>query len=164
MRSLKFGSPAKIAMALLFSLPLSTAALAESGTPFALLAGSWHGGGAIRYNDGSNERLSCNAKYSSKSGGSELALVIRCQSASNKIDMKSDLSYEGGRLSGHWSEKNFGLEGDLAGNSGASKFSMQISGQLQGTMSVSVSGATHNVNISTNGPGFKSVSIAFSKG
>ena len=48
----------------------------------------------------------------------ELTLTIRCQSPSNKIDMKSDISYEGGRLSGHWSERNFGLEGDVEWQSG----------------------------------------------
>ena len=150
-------------MALLFTLPVSTAALAESATPFSQLAGSWHGGGQVKYNDGSNERLSCRGTYSQKSGGNELTLTIRCQSPSNKIDMKSDISYEGGRLSGHWSERNFGLEGDVDGSSAANRFTVRISGQLQGSMTVSVTGATHHVSISTGGPGFKSVSIAFSQ-
>ncbi len=164
MRTMNLGMPARFAMALLFALPVSTAALAEGATPFAQLAGSWHGGGQVKYNDGSNERLSCRGSYSQKSGGSELTLTIRCQSPSNKIDMKSDISSEGGRLSGHWSERNFGLEGDVDGSAGTNKFTVRISGQLQGSMTVSVSGSTHNVSISTGGPGFKSVSIAFSRG
>ena len=32
--------------------------------------------------------------------------------------MKSNISNEGGRLSGTWSEKNFGLEGDIDGSLG----------------------------------------------
>ncbi len=164
MRSLKLGVPAKIAIALMFALPVSTVALAESATPFSQLAGSWHGGGSVRYSDGSNEHLSCRGNYNSKSGGSELTLIIRCQSPSNKIDMKSEVAYEGGRVTGHWSEKTFGLEGDFSGNASPNKFSVQISGQLQGAMTVSVNGANHQVSISTNGPGFKSVSIAFSRG
>lgn len=164
MRILNLGMPACFAIALLCSLPVSNAAFAQAATPFSQLAGNWHGGGSVKYNDGSNEHLSCRGTYSQKSGGTELTLTIRCQSPSNKIDMKSNISYEGGRLSGHWSERNFGLEGDVAGSSNASKFSVQISGQLQGSMTVAVNGASHNVSISTAGPGFKSVSIAFSKG
>jgi hypothetical protein len=162
MRSLKLGVPAKIAIALMFALPLPAAA--ENSTPFSQLAGSWHGGGSVRYNDGSNEHLTCRGTYNSKSGGSELTLVIRCQSPSNKIDMKSEVAFEGGRVTGHWSEKTFGLEGDFNGSASPNKFSVQISGQLQGAMTVSVNGAQQQVSISTNGPGFKSVSIAFSRG
>ncbi len=164
MRILKFSRTAPIALAALFTLPLSATVMAESATPFAQLSGSWHGGGQVKYSDGSNERLSCRGNYSQKSGGTELTLAIRCQSPSNKIDMKSNISYEGGRLSGHWSERNFGLEGDVDGRSAPNKFSVRISGQLQGSMTVSVTGATHKVSIATSGPGFKNVSISFSKG
>jgi hypothetical protein len=164
MRTLKLGRFAQFAIALLFVLPFPAAVMAQSATPFSQLAGSWHGGGSVKYSDGSNERLSCRGNYSQKSAGAELTLAIRCQSPSNKIDMKSNISYEGGRLSGHWSEKNFGLEGDVDGSSGANKFTVRISGQLQGSMTVAVNGASHSVTISTAGPGFKAVSISFSKG
>jgi hypothetical protein len=128
------------------------------------LAGSWHGAGQVRLTDGHSERLSCRGTYSQKSQGTELWLAIRCQSENNKIDMKSNISYEGGSLSGHWSERNFGLEGDVNGRAAANKFTVQISGQLQGSMSVSVSGSSHQVHISSGGPGFTSVSITFSRG
>ena len=164
MRISNLGMPASFAIALLCTVPVSTAAFAQAATPFTQLAGSWHGGGQVKYSDGSNEHLSCRGNYSQKSGGTELTLTIRCQSPSNKIDMKSNISYEGGRLNGHWSERNFGLEGDVNGSSAPNRFSVQISGQLQGSMSVSVNGASHNVSISTSGPGFKSVSISFSRG
>ena len=164
MRPLNLGAPVRFATVLLFTFAVSTTALAQSGTPFSQLAGSWHGGGSVKYSDGSNEHLTCRGNYSQKSAGAELTLAIRCQSPSNKIDMKSNISYEGSRLSGHWSEKNFGLEGDVDGSLGANRFTVRISGQLQGSMTVSVNGASHSVNISTAGPGFKAVSISFSKG
>ena len=83
---------------------------------------------------------------------------------SDKIDVKSNISYEGSSLSGHWSEQNFGLEGDLGGQSAANKFTAQIQGQPQGSMTVSVTGASHQVHISNHGPGFSTVSISFSRG
>jgi hypothetical protein len=78
--------------------------------------------------------------------------------------MTSNVEDAGGRLSGHWQERNFGLEGDVNGAANASKMNLQISGQLQASMTITLSGASHNVSISSGGPGFKSVSISFSRG
>ncbi len=164
MHTLKLPKPAKFAVALLFILAIPSVVLAQGATPFSQLAGSWHGSGQVRLTDGHAERLSCRGTYSQKSGGTELSLAIRCQSENNKIDMKSNITYEGGSLSGHWSERNFGLEGEVNGKSAANKFTVQISGQLQGSMTVAVTGASHQVHISSGGPGFSSVSIAFSRG
>lgn len=142
-----------------------TAVLAQAATPFSQLAGNWHGSGQVRLTGGGSERLSCRGSYIQRSGGAELSLVIRCQSANNKIDMKSNLSYEGGQVSGHWEERNFGLEGDASGRASANKISLRISGQLQASMVVSVNGSSsHQVSISSGGPGFTNVSISFSRG
>jgi hypothetical protein len=156
--------PARVACVLFCAIGANSAVLAQATTPFSQLAGSWHGSGQVKLTDGHSERLSCRGSYSQKSGGSELTLAIRCQSENNKIDMKSGITDEGGRLSGHWEERTYGLEGDVSGQSAANKLSLRISGQLQGAMTVTVSGATHHVNISSGGPGFTSVSIAFSRG
>jgi hypothetical protein len=141
------------------------AALAQgAATPFTQLGGSWHGSGTVRLAQGGSERLTCRGSYTPKSGGSELALTIRCQSENSNIEMKSSLSYEGGRVSGNWQERNFGLEGEVSGAANPSKLSLRISGQIQGSMVISVSGSAHQVRIYTGGPGFKSVAINFTRG
>jgi hypothetical protein len=142
----------------------ATAAFAQAANPFTQLAGSWRGSGVVRLLDGRSERLSCRGTYAEKAGGSQLSLSIRCQSENNKIDMRSSLSYENGGVAGHWEERNFGLEGDVMGSAAAASLRLQISGQLQGSMAVSVSGSSHRVTVTTAGPGFKSVSITFSRG
>jgi hypothetical protein len=139
------------------------ASLAEEGAVFSQLAGTWKGSGQVRLLDGRSERLSCRGYYTQK-GGLELTLAIRCQSDANKIEMRGTLANKGGRLSGHWEERNFNAEGDLSGAASANKISLRISGQVTGSMTVSVSGATHQVGISTGGVGFKGVSITFSRG
>jgi hypothetical protein len=133
-------------------------------TPFTQLAGTWKGSGQIRMADGRSERLSCRGYYTQKAGGSELTLAIRCQSDANKIEMRGNIASAGGRVSGHWEERNFNAEGDLSGTVSANKISLRITGQVTGSMSVSVSGATHQVAITTGGVGFKGVSITFSRG
>ncbi len=160
----KLRKPIQIAIAVLCTVAVPSAVLAQAATPFIQLAGNWHGSGQVRLTDGSSERLSCRGSYSQKSGGTELSLSIRCQSANSKIDMKSGLSYEDGRVSGHWEERSFGLEGEANGSASANKLSLRISGQLQASMSVTMSGSTHHVSIASRGPGFTNVSIAFSRG
>jgi hypothetical protein len=142
----------------------SSLVFAEDGTPFSQLSGTWKGSGQVRYADGRNERLSCRGYYTQKGGGSELTLAIRCQSDANKIEMRGVVAYKGGRVSGHWEERTFNAEGELSGSASANKLALQIGGQVKGTMSVSVSGGTHQVAISTGGVGFKGVSITFSRG
>ncbi len=164
MRHVKLRKYISLSAALLCAFSNSSAVLAQAPSPFSQLAGSWHGSGQVRLTDGHSERVTCRGTYSSRSGGAELSLSIRCQSENHKIDMKSGLSYEGGRVSGHWQEKIFGLEGDVNGRAAANRLSLQISGQLQASMTISVNGASQQVSISTQGPGFKSVSIAFSRG
>ncbi|MGO9544419.1 MAG: hypothetical protein ACLPPF_06450 [Rhodomicrobium sp.] len=161
---LKLRKPVQIAGAALCIVAAPAAVFAQAATPFSQLAGTWHGSGQVRLTDGSSERLSCRGSYAQKSGGTELSLSIRCQSTNAKIDMKSGLSYEGGRVSGHWEERSFGLEGEANGSASANKISLRISGQLQASMSVTLTGSTHHVSISSRGPGFTNVSIAFSRG
>jgi len=157
-------NPAKIAFAALFASIAPAAVHAQgAATPFSQLAGNWHGSGQVRLTDGHSERLSCRGSYKQRSAA-DLVLTIRCQSDNNKIDMTSSVSDDGGRLSGHWQERNFGLEGDVDGAVNATKMSLRISGQLQASMTIMLSGASHTVNISSGGPGFKNVSISFSRG
>jgi hypothetical protein len=164
MQALQPASFARIVIAALSTASIASTAFAQGTNPFAQLAGSWRGSGQVRLVDGRSERLSCRGTYAQKAGGSELSLSIRCQSENNKIDMRSSLTYEGGRVSGHWQERNFGLEGEVNGSAAASRLSLQLRGQLVGSMSVSMSGATHQVSVTTAGPGFRSVSITFSRG
>src|SRR6185312_6811753 len=67
--------------------------------PYATLLGSWGGTGEIRLDQNRKERIKCNAYYTG--GGVQLGLAIRCQSESYKIEIRSKLSYSGGRLTGN---------------------------------------------------------------
>ena len=84
--------------ALIFLVPAGPSKANPS--PFATLLGSWGGSGEIRLDKGRKERIKCNAYYTG--GGSDLGLAIRCQSDNYKIEIRSKLSYSGGRLSGNW--------------------------------------------------------------
>ncbi len=163
MLMLSLRKAAQVFVLIFFASIVAPRAFAQA-TPFAQLAGSWHGAGQVRLEDGQSERLSCRGYYIQKSGGSELSLAIRCQSENNKIEMRSGLNYANGSIRGHWEERTYNAEGTISGSATANKLSLRIAGQVQGSMTVLVGGSSHQVNISTAGPGFKGVSITFTRG
>jgi hypothetical protein len=130
-------------------------------SPFDTLLGSWGGAGEIQLDKGQRERIKCSAYYTG--GGAQLGLAIRCASDSYKIEIRSKLSYSGGRLSGSWEERNFNAQGNAAGTATPTKISLSISGAVSGTMLVSYTQSRQSVSIATHGVALKSVSITLSR-
>src|SRR5690606_25723094 len=88
---------------------------AEAASPFKTLQGSWSGTGQIQFEGGQSERLRCNAYYTNSGGGDVLGLAIRCASASNKIEVRGRLNYNGGTVTGTWEERTFNASGTATG-------------------------------------------------
>ena len=124
--------------ALIFLVP---AGPAKSDTsPFNTLLGSWGGTGEISLDKGRKERIKCNAYYTG--GGSELGMAIRCQSDNYKIEIRSKLSYSGGRLSGNWEERTFNASGAASGTASPNKITLSIKGGVSANMLVSYTKTT----------------------
>ena len=130
-------------------------------SPFDTLLGSWGGSGQIRLDKGRTERIKCNAYYTG--GGSQLGLAIRCQSDSYKIEIRSKLSYSGGRLSGNWEERTFNASGSASGSATDSSIKLAITGPVTGSMNVSFSKSRQSVSISTSGTALQGVSITLAR-
>jgi hypothetical protein len=130
-------------------------------SPFDTLLGSWGGTGEIRLDKGRRERIKCNAYYTG--GGSELGMAIRCQSDSYKIEIRSKLSYSGGRLSGNWEERTFNASGNASGTASPSSIKLSISGAVSGTMNVSYTKTRQSVSIATQGVALQGVSISLGR-
>src|SRR6476659_3278268 len=122
---------------------------AGDGNPFDTLLGSWRGNGQLALTDGKTERLKCNAYYTG--GGAQLGMAIRCQSETANVEIRSKLSQSGGRITGTWEERTYNAEGSATGQATSDKMSLQISGGVTGTMSVSHSGSRQSVAIATQG-------------
>jgi hypothetical protein len=139
------------------------AALAKEPGPFASLSGSWSGGGQMRFENGSSERISCRAYYTPRDGGSALSLAIRCASKDNKIELRANLQSNGGRVSGDWEERTFNAGGSATGRASGGSLTLAIAGSVAGSMQVSTSGNRQNVSISTSGVALRGVSMSLSK-
>jgi hypothetical protein len=125
---------------------------AQSGAPFAGFDGAWSGTGTVTLSDGSNEHIHCKADYKVNSTGLELKQNLHCASDSYKFDLSSDVTSNGDRISGNWSEASRNINGFLQGTAGG--------GQID--VFVEASGFAANLTLRTNG-NKQSVSIS-SKG
>jgi len=146
---------------LVLALLLPVGASRANASPFDTLLGSWGGTGEIRLDKGRRERIKCNAYYTG--GGSQLGLAIRCNSDSYKIEIRSKLSYSGGRLSGNWEERTFNATGSASGSATPSRISLSIRGGVTGTMVVSYTKSRQSVSISTQGIALQGVSITLGR-
>src|SRR5260221_12085092 len=104
-----------VGAALLLSVQASHA---QSG-PFAGFDGSWAGNGTVSLSDGTTERIRCKADYKVNGSGLGLKQSLHCASDSYKFDLSSDVTSQGDRISGNWSEASRNIFGNLQGTAGA---------------------------------------------
>lgn len=140
---------------------IATVASQAKASPFDALLGSWGGTGEVRLDQGRKERIKCNAYYTG--GGAQLGLAIRCQSESYKIEIRSKLSYSGGRLSGNWEERTFNASGTASGSATDSAIRLLITGPVTGSMNVNFTKSRQSVSITTRGTALQGVSITLGR-
>jgi hypothetical protein len=117
-----------------------SAAHAQSG-PFTGFSGAWSGNGTVALSDGTTERIRCKADYKVDGTGLALKQNLRCASDSYKFDLTSDVTSQGDRISGSWSEASRNVNGYLQGTAGG--------GQID--VFVEASGFAANLTLRTNG-------------
>jgi hypothetical protein len=114
---------------------------AQSSGPFAGFDGAWTGTGTVSLSDGSTERIRCKAQYKVSTTGTGLKQNLECASDSYKFDLTSDVTSQGDRISGTWSEATRKVFGNLDGTAGA--------GQIE--VFVQANGFAANLTLRTNG-------------
>src|ERR1700734_4058232 len=102
-----------------------TAGHAQSG-PFAGFNGAWSGNGTVALSDGTTERIRCKADYKVDGSGMALKQNLRCASDSYKFDLSSDVTSQGDRISGNWSETNRNVSGSLQGTAGGGRIDVFV--------------------------------------
>lgn len=148
--------------ALAVPVALVTLATPSMADPtFDTLLGSWGGSGTYKLQDGTSEKLKCDAYYTG--GGSQLGIAVRCSGQANKIEMRSKLSSNGGALSGSWEERTYNASGDVTGKLTEQSIKLAISGGVGGSMTISYDKSKQSVAIATQGIPLKSVTVSLSR-
>jgi hypothetical protein len=110
-------------------LAIGTRPAAAAAGPFAALAGSWSGEGTVMVSNGANERIRCRATYHVDDQGRGVDLNLRCASDSYNFNLLSTVRYEGGALSGSWSETTRNASGSLSGRASGREILVSARGQ-----------------------------------
>ena len=154
---------AALAATLLAAAPQD--AWSAEARPFSALFGSWSGEGRITKADGPTERIRCRANYE-PSGGAQISLRLDCTSESYKFDLSSNVTYEGGRISGSWSESSRGVGGNISGRSNPNGSQVQANAQsaaFSANISLTTRGARQSVQIVSPGSDVREVSISLDR-
>ena len=129
----------------------ATAGHAQSG-PFAGFNGTWSGNGTVSLSDGSTERIRCKADYKVDGSGTGLKQSLRCASDSYKFDLSSEVTSQGDRISGNWSEASRNVFGNLQGTAGGGQIDVFVEAAgFAASLTLRTSGNRQTVQISSKG-------------
>ncbi len=103
----------------------TAAAYAQSGGPYAGMAGNWHGGGTVTLDDGSRERLRCRASY--QVAGINMTMALTCASDAYKFILGANIVDDRGQVTGSWTESSRNISGSLQGRGGGGNFQVVAS-------------------------------------
>jgi hypothetical protein len=134
------------------ALVLSVSAGHAQARPFAGFDGTWSGNGTVSLSDGSTERLRCRADYKVDSTGLALKQTLRCASDSYKFDLSSDVTSQGDRVSGQWTETNRNIFGSLQGTAGSGRIDVTVEAPgFTASLTLRANGNKQTVQISSKG-------------
>src|SRR3954447_13638674 len=158
-----FGHSIKLA-GIAAALMLSVAAADAQSGPFAGFDGSWSGNGTVSLSDGSTERIRCKADYKVNGNGLGLKQNLHCASDSYKFDLSSDVTSNGDRISGNWSERTRNIFGNLQGTAGGGQIDVFVEASgFAANLTLTTRGNRQTVSISSKGE-IKGVNITMTKG
>jgi hypothetical protein len=151
---------ASIGAAMIFSV---SAGHAQSG-PFAGFDVTWSGNGTVALSDGTTERLRCKADYKVNGSGLGLKQNLHCASDSYKFDLSSEVTSNGDRISGNWSERSRNIFGNLQGTAGGGQIDVFVEASgFAANLTLRTTGNKQTVQISSKGE-IRGVSITMTKG
>ena len=144
------------------ALMLSVSAGHAQSGPFAGFDGNWAGNGTVALSDGTIERIRCKADY--KVSGLNLRQNLHCASDSYKFDLSSDVTSNGDRISGNWSEKSRNIFGNLQGTAGGGQIEVFVEAAgFAANLTLRTTGTKQTVQISSKGE-IRGVTITMAKG
>lgn len=156
---------AQAGLLLLASLCLpGSATQAAPVSPFAAMAGSWSGGGVLTTTDGGQQQLRCRATYDVAGTGAEARINLKCASESYTFDLASEVRYQGGAISGSWSEASRNASGSLSGRAAGDHIEAAARGEnFSANLSLTTRGSRQSVSIRPEGTNVSEVSLALSR-
>ena len=152
---------AGVGAALLLSVSVGST---QASGPFAGFDGSWSGAGSVTLSNGTTEHIRCKADYKVNGTGMGLKQALHCASDSYKFDLTSDVTSNGDRISGNWSEASRNIFGNLQGTAGNGTIEVFVEANgFAANLTLKTNGTKQTVQISSKGE-IRGVNITMVKG
>jgi hypothetical protein len=92
-------------------------ATSQPANPLAKFGGNWTGNGLIYLSNGTKERIRCRGGFTLSDilNISSLKMDLLCAGDSYNFELSSDLRHNSGVVSGTWTEKRRGFNGEIMG-------------------------------------------------
>lgn len=121
---------------------------APPADPFAHLMGRWVGDAVITTSSGPSQ-FKCIVTYLPRKDGPGMRQNLRCDNGANfKLQAATDLSVEGGKVTGRWKDPINEIEGTVAGKVTAAGFEVDLAGTyFQAKMAVAGQGCAQQVTV-----------------
>ena len=159
-----FAQPRRLTLAAVAFFMVTLAAptsFAQSGGPYAGMAGNWSGGGTVTLDDGSNERIRCRAAY--QVSGPNMTMSLTCASDAYKFGLGANVVDQGGNIVGSWTETTRGVTGSLSGRGvGGTIQVTAVTAGFNANISLKTAGNKQTVSIRADSQ-FKAANISLSK-
>ena len=156
--------PLRVLFFLVCGLPVQSQAQSTSSGPFAGFAGSWSGSGTVALSNGTTERLRCQATYAVASAGTSLRQNLRCASDSYTFELRTDITAEGGRVSGVCAESMRNMQGRISGRVSAGRIDAIAEGPgFSAGIAMAPQGARQAVSIRSQGTELSQVSVTMTR-
>lgn len=138
---------------------------AGDDAPFAPLIGWWKGEGRLGFQEGQTESVTCRATYGTGDNANSLEQNVRCASSSGKVEIKSTIINDGGKLSGTWTERVYNLVGDLNGAITERGYRVSVIGSdLSAEMEIIAKNGMQIIEIKFNGNTLRGLTLVLKKG
>jgi hypothetical protein len=116
--------------------------------PLARLAGRWVGNAVMTTSSGP-ANFKCIVTYLPRKDGPGMQQNLRCDNGANfKLHAATDLTVEGGKVTGRWKDKINEIEGSVSGNVTPEGFEVDLGGEFfQAKMAVAGQGCDQSVKV-----------------
>lgn len=135
--------------------PVAHAACTSQGTDLIeSLEGRWRGSGTVTPLGGQPERILCRVSYDSTRGGHGVRQDINCVGTDYRIQATANVSCNGDRITGTWTERIASNTGSINGSLSGRRLRVSFEGpNFKGRLSVRfTSRSRHSVTISQFDP------------
>jgi hypothetical protein len=105
-------------------------AIAAPDSAVMALAGRWAGEGTMTPPAGPPEIFACVVTYFPNTDGSQVKQNLRCKGPQTKFDAATNLSIDGGKVTGDWQDNVYALAGTVTGTMTASGFDLVLDSEF----------------------------------